>query len=203
MTELTYPLLVSTVAVVMLVWWAVRTVRLRRSSLVNRRGFLVPLGIALLWSGLLADNVALIGSGFALALIGEYWPDLKVRRTRKTTEIVHAFPRWQRAQEPQRPDIELHLEETGARVKNIGPGTLFLHGWSPADQNGWLMLRADDGSGTPIKALPSGQWARLSPWTIPNRGVRVWYTRSEEAQPYLFRADWQDVTMGSKARVLN
>lgn len=188
----------------MLAFWLHKTLRLRRQGLFARRGVLVPLGALLLWGGLLGDVPALIGPGIALILIGESWPDVRARRPRKSVPTVQPFARWQAALEPARPDIELHLEETGARVHNVGGTTLFLHGWSPADQNGWLALRADDGSGTPLARLGQGEWARLSPWPMPNRGVRVWYTRQGEAeQQWLFRADWQDVNFGRAGRELN
>lgn len=196
--------LYTAAAALMLLAWLWHTWRLHRQNLVNRRGALVPLGIALLWVGLWVDNVSLLGLGIGLAFIGELWPDVRLRRARNKPPVVRTFPRWQAAQEPPRPDIELHLEETGARVQNIGAGALYLHGWSPADQNGWLSLRADDGSGTPISALHKGEWARLSPWTIPNRGVRVWYTRADDPrQQWIFRADWQDVKFGRSGRELN
>ena len=192
------------VCVAMLIAWGIKARRLRRQNLIARRGSLVPIGVLLLWTALNTDVAPLIGVGVALILIGEFLPDITVRAARHKSPRLGTFPRWSDAHEPGKPDFELHLEEAGARVQNVGGSTLFLHGWSPADQNGWLFLRAADGSGHPITVLKSGEWARLSPWPIPNRGVRVWYARTDlPDQQWLFRADWNDLSFGHTGRELN
>ncbi len=186
-----------------LLWWG-EVRRERRGGLVNRRGFLLPLGAALLFVALSFQLDALIGLAVALALIGYYAPDLRARPRRRPEPEVHTFARWQPSLEPAHPDIELHLEATGAKLRNVGGETLLVRGWSPADQNAWLSVRADDGSGAPIQVLPCGEWARLLPWPVPNRGVRVWYTREGEAdQQWLFRADWAELNFNRTNRELN
>ena len=178
--------------------------RQRRERLVNKRGFMLPLGAALLFVGLALQLDALIGVAAALALIGHYAPDLRAHPRERQGQEVRAFARWQPAQEPARPDIELHLEATGAKLKNVAGEVLLVRGWSPADQNAWLPVRADDGSGAPIEVLGAGEWARLLPWPIPNKGVRVWYAREGEAErQWLFRADWGEVNFGRSGRELN
>lgn len=180
-----------------LLLWAARTLRMRRAGMRERRGLLVPLGILLLWGGLTGEQPALAGLGIGLALVGEFWPD-RVRLRAPTPP----FPRWRDAQEPDRPDVELHLEHTGARLHNVGETALRVHGWSPAHTNGWLPLRADDSSGQPITVLGKGEWARLSPWPLPNTGVRVWYAREDEPErEWIFRADWTGLER--RARELN
>lgn len=184
------------VCVAILAYWAGRTVRLWRQDRYESRGLAVPLGVALLYLAWPDEQYGLVGVGAALILIGEFFPDVRPRRRRRRRNVGPSLPdfdRWRSALTPDRPDLELHLEETGARVRNVGTSTLLLHGWSPSDTNGWLPARADDGSGRAARELRVGEWARLSPWPMPNRGVRLWYAReSLPGQNWVFRADWTE-----------
>lgn len=187
-----------------LVYWGARTVRLRRAGLYEARGWLVPVGVALLYVGLLSEETAvLIGVGGALALIGEFFPQVRRRRSRRVAQppLLPKFERWNAAREPSAPDIELYLEESGARVRNVGSVTLHLRGWSPSGHNGWLKLYAEDDQ-TPMEALPPSAFARLAPWPTPNRGVRVWYAREDvPSEDLVFKADWEE--SARSARELN
>jgi len=188
----------------LLVCTAILGVWVRRATLEARQGRTPRLallglpGVFLLYYGLSLDDAgALIGTGAALLLIPEFTPGAYVRARPgvRARHHVDTFDRWRGAREPDTPDFEVHLEATGARLVNVGASTVYLHGWSPASVNGWLKLRADDGSGAPVTELKVGASARLSPWTIPNSGVRVWYTRADvpDAQ-WIFRVDWQEPT---------
>ncbi|PYE54396.1 hypothetical protein [Deinococcus yavapaiensis] len=178
-----------------LVYWGARMVRLRRAGLYEARGWLVPVGVALLFVGLLREETAvLIGVGGALALIGEFFPQVRRRRGKKAAQppLLPKFERWSTAREPHTPDIELYLEETGARVRNVGAVTLHLRGWSPSGYNGWLKLYSEE-DGAPVEALAPSAFARLSPWPMPNRGVRVWYVREDApSEDFVFKADWEE-----------
>lgn len=189
---------------VILAYWGGRTVRLWRQRVYERRGWLVPLGVLLMLLGWPNEEYGLAGVGAALVLIGEFFPDPTVRRarTRPRLNVLPSFPRWQRALEPDRPDLELHLEDSGARVVNVGRGVLLVHGWSPTTENGWLKLRADDGTRRDVTVLRVGESARLEPWPASNHGVRVWYAREDvPQQSWLFRADWR--ARAAEARELN
>lgn len=176
-----------------LAFWAGRTVRLWRQRVVERRGWLVPLGVALMALGWPTEEYGLAGAGAGLVLIGELYADPRVRRVRRapSVNVLPSFTRWQPALQPERPDLELHVEEAGARVVNVGRGALFVHGWSPAAENGWLKLRTDDGARRIVTVLRVGEWARLEPWPASNVGVRVWYAREDvPGQNWVFEAEW-------------
>ncbi len=101
---------------------------------------------------------------------------------------------------PAWPDLELRLDGEQARLHNIGAAGLYLAGWSPSGENGWLRPR--DAAGQPLTLLPKGAAALLSPWPSDQSGVRVWYVREHEPEVALvFRADW--TPLNSPQRVLN
>lgn len=101
---------------------------------------------------------------------------------------------------PAWPDLELRLDGEQARLHNIGAAGLYLAGWSPSGENGWLRPR--DAAGQPLTLLPKGAAALLSPWPSDRSGVRVWYVREHEPEVALvFRADW--TPLNSPQRVLN
>ena len=101
---------------------------------------------------------------------------------------------------PTWPDLELRLDGEQARLHNIGGAGLYLAGWSPSGENGWL--RPQDAAGQPLTLLPKGAAALLSPWPSDQSGVRVWYVRENEPEVALvFRADW--TPLNSPQRVLN
>ena len=101
---------------------------------------------------------------------------------------------------PAWPDLELRLDQGQARLHNIGAAGLYLVGWSPSGENGWL--RPQDAKGQPLALLPKGATALLSPWPSDQSGVRVWYVRENEPEVALvFRADW--TPLNNPQRVLN
>jgi len=94
----------------------------------------------------------------------------------------------------------LRLGNGRAEILNVSSGALYLAGWSPSGQNGWL--RPQDERGRPLTSLPVGASAVLMPWPDGQRGVRVWYVRhAAPAEPLVFRADW--TVQNDASRVLN
>lgn len=185
-----------------LVYWGARTIRLGRAGLFDRRGWLIPVGVVVLFVGLLSEETAiLIGVGGALALIGEFFPQLRRRRAPATLAppLLPKFERFRPALEPSKPDIELYLDAEGARVRNVGSVPLRLEGWSPGGANGWLKVRADDEAGAPLDALAPQSFARLAPWPGAPAGVRVWYTRADAPEVRrVFRAYWSAPPPGER-----
>ncbi len=186
--DLLYTLLCS----LMLLAWVLGVTRRQRRGLLGRMrplALMVPAGVLALYFGLASDLPPLIGVGIALMVLGEYlpWSYRAAPRRPLTTSLRQRLAAFKT---PDLPDLELHLEPGGAVVKNVGRGPLTVQGWSPTSVNAWWPARQVAG-GAPITRLAVGRSARLSPWPLPNSGVRVWYRREgDPVNLWLFRADW-------------
>ena len=192
MSENTADLLYTALCSLMLLAWVLGVTRRQRRGLLGRMrppALLVPAGVLGLYFGLADDLPPLIGVGIGLLLLGEYlpWSYRPAPRRLRTSSLRQRLAVFTT---PELPDLELQLEPGGALVKNVGRGPLTVQGWSPTSVNAWWPARNVSGR-APLTRLAVGRSARLSPWPLPNSGVRVWYRREgDPVNLWLFRADW-------------